>query len=276
MSWTPTEPRSKEGTTISAERVLAIGGLDPSGGSGIGRDAATLAQAGATPLLVATAITVQEDGGVARIEPVAGDVVAAGIAVAMRRGVGAVKLGMLHRLEVVEAVAEGIAGAGVPVVLDPVLSASSGDALSDPGLERALSRLQAWTTVVTPNLDEARRLLGDPALDAPSAARALVDAGWSAALVTGGDRDGEEAIDELATPSWSRTLGAPRVSGRSPRGTGCAFASLIAAGLAKGDDLETACRTAKGQLRRMILDAHEGLLGSGVRTVWPYAGHPFE
>lgn len=259
-------------TSPEVLRVVALGGADPSGGAGIARDASMLASIGVTPILIPTALTVQDRDGVAEIEPVSPEVIARSLAVALDAGANAVKLGMLHRRDVVEAISSVLARTRVPVVLDPVLRASSGGALAEDDLIPALKTLMPLVTVITPNHAEADALVGNSG----ASGQDLVDLGWAAVLLTGGDQDGQEAIDQLVTADWTRELIAPRVSGQSPRGTGCALASLIAAALAGGDDLEQGCRRAKGQLHDRIRRSRDGLLAIRDPEVWPHAAHPFE
>lgn len=252
--------------------VVAIGGIDPTGGSGISRDAATLAGVGVTPIVIASALTVQDDHGVTTIAPVAADLVADQLEVALRAGARTVKTGMLHRAEIADAILAVLRGARIPVVVDPVLEASSGGSLSEPGLPDALNRLREVATLVTPNLAEAERLLRASVQDRADAAAQLTAVGWHAAIVTGGDDD---ATDHLSAHGEAIELVGRRRAG-AVRGTGCAFASLIAASLARGVELEDACRQAKGRIARAVAGARDGLLAVSGDPVWTLAGHPFE
>lgn len=253
-------------------RVAAVGGIDPTGGSGIGRDAATLAAVGVTPITIATAATVQGALGVARIEPIDPTLVAEQLVAAVKAGARAIKLGMLHRAAIVEAIEPVLSGARIPVVFDPVLAASAGGALAEPDLLGRLDLLQPVVTLVTPNLLEARLLLGDPRIEAAAAADALLGGGWRGVLVTGGDQD---ATDHLAVGADRHRLHGIRHP-ELVRGTGCALASLIAASLAARLELEEACRVAKGQLGRAIRASRNGLLSLRDEPAWALAGHPFE
>lgn len=262
-------------TSAEPLRVLCIGGIDPSGGAGLARDAATLAGVGVTPMLVPTCIAIQDSHMVQQIEGIPASTVRTAIGSALTMDVAAVKIGLLHTIEILEAVASALQGSRIPVILDPVLKASNGGELVEDGFASHLDTLAPAVTLVTPNLDEARTMLGSDE-DQASAARELVVRGWRAALVTGGDAESREAIDHLDTGSVSLPLVAPRVNGASPRGTGCAMASLIAAASARGEDLEQACRWAKGRLLERIRGSSDGLLAVQDRPVWPHAGHPFE
>lgn len=260
--------------TTSRDTILVavVGGIDPTGGSGIGRDAATLASIGVTPILIATATTLQDAAGVHRIDPVDPAIVRAQLEAALAAGAAAVKTGMLHRGACVLAVRDVLRPRRIPLVVDPVLAASSGGALSEPDLVDALRDLREIATIVTPNLREARALLDRGDLDAAGAADALVIDGWNAAIVTGGQ---EDAIDHLAWRTDRIALHGAR-SANEPRGTGCTFASLIAAGLARRLDLEAACRIAKGRISRAIRNADGDLLSLRDDPAWAHAGHPFE
>lgn len=260
--------------TTSRDTVLVavIGGIDPTGGSGIGRDAATLASIGVTPIVIATATTLQDARGVHRIDPVDPTLIAAQLAVALDAGAAAVKTGMLQTAATAIAIREVLRAQRIPLVVDPVFAASSGGMLADDDLLPAVRALAEVATIVTPNLAEARTLLGRADLDAAGAADALLAEGWNAALVTGG---AEDAVDHLAWRSERIRLHAQR-SSNEPRGTGCTFASLIAAGLARHLDLEAACRIAKGRISRAIRNADGALLSLRDDPAWAHAGHPFE
>ena len=156
------------------------------------------------------------------------------------------------------AVLDALAGFGGPIVLDPVLAASSGGGLylGDRG---ALLALAARATLVTPNAVEAAALAGRaPVTTAEAAAecgRALVALGARAVLVKGGHVDGPVAVDVLVTPDGTRTFTAERLPGPSVRGTGCALATAIAVGLARGLPLGAAIAEAKAWLHAAIQSA---------------------
>lgn len=269
-----------------ADAVLVIGGSDSSGGAGIARDLRTLADFGVRGVAVVTAVTAQTHADVVGIHPVPARMVRDQIATALASNrVRAVKIGMLATAQIVAAVAASLPPAGaplpvapplgalppgtplpvapppaallpgppaagvLPVVLDPVLAASSGRALLDEEGRRAmLGELFARATLVTPNLPEAARLIGaDVAADTPAAieqARRLMMLGARAVLLKGGHAHGEEVVDLLVTDDTQIVaLRGPRFSG-SVRGTGCALASAIAAGLARDRPLLAACEDA--------------------------------
>ena len=234
--------------------VLVIAGTDPSGGAGLVRDVYTLAQLRTAALCAVTAVTVQTDARYQGTHAVPAAIVSAQIAAALTHAqLGAVKIGMLGSAAVVRAVAASLAASRLPVVLDPVLASSSGAALLDEeGRQALLECLLPRATVVTPNIPEAAALLGLPSAHEPQAlltqARALLARGAEAVLLKGGHGTGEEAIDYLVCPGRPpQLLRAPRAQG-SVRGSGCALATAIAAGLAAGVELGPACVRAKQYL----------------------------
>jgi len=232
--------------------VLVIAGTDSSGGAGLTRDVATLTRLGVEALCAVTAVTAQTDREVAAMELLPPPLVQAQISAALATGrVAAIKIGMLGAEAIVAAVAAAMPPREhVPLVLDPVLAATSGGALLDTEGRAALAALLLpRATLLTPNIPEAAALLG--AAPAASTAeiiaqgRALCARGAAAVLVKGGHASGELATDWLVAADGSvREFSAPRLQA-ARRGTGCALASAIAAGLAARLSLELACRRAK-------------------------------
>lgn len=233
--------------------VLVAAGLDPSGGAGLLADAEALAAVGARALPVATAITMQGPAGALGFEPVRARLVVAQVE-ALLAGRGprpaAVKTGMLGTGAVARALARLAGGplAGLPLVVDPVLAASSGLPLLRGARppRSLLAPLLARATLVTPNRPELEALAGvaPGALagddEAVEAARAL---GCAAVLVKGGHRRGAP-VDLLVRGREVRRLAGRRRRGTA-RGTGCRLASAIAGLLAQGEPLEAAVRRAK-------------------------------
>lgn len=245
--------------------VLVIAGSDSSGGAGLVRDVRTLERVGADAVCAVTAVTAQTHTGLIGTQPVAPQHVRAQIAAALdSRPVGAVKIGMLGTAAVIEAVAEALEAhrCTAPVVLDPVLNASSGGALLDgAGLRALQARLFPLAMLVTPNLPEAAALAGGAdgasTVSGPRGrvvewAHAILEQGPQAVLVKGGHSGGTEAADVLVRaqqpPLW---LTGPRLDAHM-RGTGCALASAIAAALASGADLAQACRRGRAHVRALL------------------------
>ena len=183
--------------------TLTIAGSDSGGGAGIQADLKAFHAFGTFGTSVITALTAQNTLGVSGVHSVPPEFVRAQLeAVATDLRPAALKTGMLATAEVVEAVADGIREFGLEnVVADPVMIATSGDRLLDAGAEHAIStRLLPLVALVTPNLDEAALLVGEPVDTVPAmerAARALVQQGARAALVKGGHLEGEEVVDVL-------------------------------------------------------------------------------
>ncbi|HEY7888562.1 MAG TPA: bifunctional hydroxymethylpyrimidine kinase/phosphomethylpyrimidine kinase [Steroidobacteraceae bacterium] len=239
--------------------VLVIAGSDSSGGAGIVRDLEALADFDCEALCALSAVTAQTHGQLVSVHHVPPQIVRTQIRAALEsRAVGAIKIGMLGTGATVSAVAESLPrGGGIPIVLDPVLLSSSGGVLLDEeGREQMRARLFPLVTVLTPNIPEAASLCGvAPAASREALleqARSLLTTGVHAVLLKGGHAEGAEAIDLLVTehdaPQW---LASPRLRARC-RGTGCALASAIAAGLASGQSVEDACRNGKEYVLSML------------------------
>lgn len=238
--------------------VLVIAASDSSGGAGLTRDAQVLAHFGCDVLCAVTAVTAQTDVRVTAIHLVPAHVVGAQIIAAFAgRRVAAIKIGMLGTAATVHAVAQDLPPRSiVPLVLDPVLAASSGAALLDaPGGELLRSELLPRTSLLTPNIPEAALLLGEEPANTlgemQRQARALLDLGPAAVLLKGGHARGDTAVDVLVGADGVRLFTTPRLPG-TRRGTGCALASAIAAGIAQGLVLADACEQGKRYVTEML------------------------
>ena len=227
--------------------VLTIAGSDSGGGAGIQADLKTFARFGVFGTSVLTAVTAQNTRGVRGWERVSPALVSAQIdAVAEDLRPAALKSGMLGDAEVVRAVAEGVRRHALsPYVLDPVMAATSGDALLTSDAIAAIVReLFPLATLVTPNLDEVALLLGERPSDEAGmerAARALLERhGARAALVKGGHLAGETLVDVLFDGETMRRFSHPRIATTSTHGTGCTLSAAIAASMALGQPLERA------------------------------------
>ena len=230
---------------------MIIAGSDPSGGAGLQADIKTVTALGGYAAAAATALTVQNTEGVTAVEAVSARFVVAQIeAVLSDIGADAIKIGMIPDIACVEAIATALAkyAHDIPIVLDPVLVATSGDALAGEGVAGAiLKKLMPLAAVVTPNTEETLALTGISVTDRPSiesAGRALIDAGAKAALIKGGHAAGDEISDILVMKDRMKTYSHPRIETTSTHGTGCTLASAIAAGLARGMALEAAATRA--------------------------------
>ena len=254
--------------------AVTIAGSDSSGGAGLQGDLKTFSALGVYGASVVTALTAQNTAGVRAIHDVPAEFVAAQMdAVFSDLDVGAVKIGMLARPAVIEAVAERLVRWHQKrVVLDPVMMASSGDRLLDPGAIDVLKRvLIPRVAVLTPNLDEAAALLGAPVARTPDAmhaqAQALMRLGAASVILKGGHAEGRDSTDLLVMAKQTIALTLPRVEARNTHGTGCAFAAAVAASLAKGEDLETAARSAKLYVHAAIAAADALAVGSGTGPI---------
>lgn len=249
--------------------VLTVAGSDPSGGAGIQADLKTFQAFRVYGAAVITALTVQNTRGVRAVHPVAPDVVVAQLdAVTDDLPVTAAKIGLVPNPAVASALATRLAARPLPrLVLDPVLVAGSGDALSSDGTAAALRTLLPHAALVTPNLAEAAALTRRPVGDLgemADAAHALVDLGAAAALVKGGHL-ADRPVDVLLAGGVVHRLDGPRVAVHRTHGTGCTLSAAIAAGLAMGLDLPVAVARAKQFVHDALAAAPA--LGGGARPL---------
>ncbi|AEG93375.1 bifunctional hydroxymethylpyrimidine kinase/phosphomethylpyrimidine kinase [Ramlibacter tataouinensis] len=248
-------------------RVLAIAGSDSGGGAGIQADLKAIAALGCFGMTAITALTAQNTVGVRSIHAVPLDVLADQIdAVVEDIGVDAVKIGMLHSAATIGAVAAAVDRHRLrPVVLDPVMVATSGARLIDPAAVASLVReLFPRAVLVTPNLDEAALLAGHPVRDEDemeAAARRMIAMGAQAVLLKGGHLAGDSVsdllLDQAMQPLWLRGA---RIATANTHGTGCTLSSAIAAQLALGHALPDAVQQARDYVRGALR------AGAAVRT----------
>ncbi len=250
--------------------ALTIAGSDSSGGAGIQADLKTFSALGVYGASAITALTAQNTHGVEAVLVVPPDFVARQIKVVARDlNITAVKIGMLATSEIIEAVAGALETLpGVPMVLDPVMVAASGDVLLDEdAIETLRAVLVPRATLITPNLPEAAKLLGgDQAKDEremSAQAAALRRLGAKAVLIKGGHAEGAEAIDILLDQDGELRLAAPRVATSNTHGTGCTLSSAVAAELAKGASLRDAVAAAKAYVTAAIDAADQLRIGEG-------------
>jgi hydroxymethylpyrimidine/phosphomethylpyrimidine kinase len=252
--------------------ALTIAGSDSSGGAGIHADLRTFAAHGVHGASAIAAVTAQNTLGVQGVHVLPGSFVVAQIeSVLDDLDVRATKTGMLATEDNVRAVGALAADGRLPhLVVDPVMVASSGARLLDPGAESAyVEALIPHCAVVTPNRAEAAVLVGHDVTtvdDMAAAGRALVALGPALVVVTGGDsgdRHGAEAVDVVVTAEGTATLRAPWIETSNHHGTGCSLASAVASGLALGDDPSTSVRKAKAYVHRALAGAADWHLGAG-------------
>jgi hydroxymethylpyrimidine/phosphomethylpyrimidine kinase len=250
--------------------ALTIAGSDSSGGAGVQADLKTFAALGVYGASVITALTAQNTHGVSGIHPVPAGFVTAQIdAVFSDLDVKAVKIGMAAQLATIDAIAASLMRwSPEHVVLDPVLIATSGDRLlAADAVESVRTQLIPRASLITPNLPEAAALLDEPVASSESAivqqGRRLLAMGCPAVLIKGGHAQGSDSIDYLVSGNGTLALPAPRIATKNTHGTGCSLSSAIAAGLAKGEDLETAIRKAKAWISAAIAAADRLGVGHG-------------
>jgi hydroxymethylpyrimidine/phosphomethylpyrimidine kinase len=236
--------------------VLTIAGSDSSGGAGVQADLKTFAALGVHGASALTAITAQSTLGVRSILPVpAAFVRAQAEAVLDDFEIRFVKTGMLGSAEIVRDVARLIAERALEAIVDPVLVSSSGTRLfEETGLSALSSELIPRARLVTPNLSEVEALVGrlpSAPEDMIVAAERIVGLGARAVLVKGGHLPGDPVDVLLERGRDPVVLPSRRIDTRSTHGTGCTYASAIAALLARGLELEPAVR----QAQRFVLEA---------------------
>jgi hydroxymethylpyrimidine/phosphomethylpyrimidine kinase len=247
--------------------ALTIAGSDSGGGAGIQADLKTFAACGVYGTSAITAVTAQNTLGVTAWEPVSTELVIAQIeAVAGDIPPAAVKTGMLPTAAIVEAVSAAIEGLDLPnLVVDPVMVAKGGDRLlRDDAVAAMKTHLFRLAEVLTPNIPEAEALTGMRIAsvdDMLAAARRIREMGPRVVIVKGGHAASHESVDVVCLPHQEFELRGPRIATVHTHGTGCTFASAIAAHLALGRPLEEAIREARTYLEGAI--RHAPGLGAG-------------
>lgn len=249
--------------------VLTIAGSDNSCGAGAQADLKAITALGGYAQTAITCVVAEVPGQVELIQPVRAAVVAAQVRLSCRAfPVAAIKTGMLFSRSIIRAVAAAVAASGrrIPLVVDPVMVASSGDPLLEPAAIAAYGReLFPRATLVTPNLDELRMLAAMPCrnlAEMEAAGRMLVARHGCSFLLKGGHLGGRVATDLLVTPASCERFEAPFRRGVDAHGTGCTYSAAIATGLAQGLSLAVAV----GQAKRYITAAIHGSLRWGKTT----------
>ena len=259
--------------------ALTIAGSDSSGGAGIQADLKTFAALGVYGASVITALTAQNTQGVSGIHAVSAEFVTAQIdAVFSDLAVAAVKIGMVAQPASIDAIVAGLTRwAPKHVVLDPVMVATSGDRLlAQEAVEALRTKLIPLAAVITPNLPEAAALLDEPVATSEAAienqGQRLLAMGCPAVLIKGGHGQGAESIDYLIDAKGVIALAAPRIATENTHGTGCSLSSAIAAGLAKGEEMEAAIRHAKAWISAAIASADRFSVGHGHGPIHHFHG----
>lgn len=229
---------------MTTPRVLSIASSDSGGGAGIQADLKAFARCGAHGMTAIVALTAQNTVGVTGVHELDPDFVRAQIdALLDDIGVDAVKTGMLFSRAIIACVADALSRTGLPLVVDPVMVASSGARLlREDATTTLVAQLFPIATVVTPNLLEAQALTGIGTEDRVMLTERLVSMGAPAALVTGGH--GADAVDHLYDGKRHVAIPVVRYDVAATHGAGCTHSAALAAGLAAGMDLEGAARQA--------------------------------
>lgn len=262
----------------SPPKALTIAGSDSGGGAGIQADLKTFSARGVYGASAITGITAQNTIGVQAVEPVSEAMIAAQIASVLADiPPDAIKIGMLGTASVAQTVADALAGYGGPIVLDPVMVAKSGDPLlADEAVSAVIELLLPRATILTPNLPEAARLLGQAPAATPEEAeaqgRALLSMGPGAVLMKGGHSAGPVCTDLLVSDAGTLRIEATRIVTGNTHGTGCSLSSAIAAELAHGQPLDKAVRRAHGWLQGAIAAADTLQVGQGHGPVHHFHG----
>jgi len=243
-------------------RVLIIAGSDSGGGAGIQADIKTVTALGGYAMTAITAVTVQDTLGVHAIHEVPLDIIRGQIKVVLEDiGTDAIKTGMLHSVEIIEAVAEDFSNLApaAALIVDPVMIAKGGAVLAGSETVDAFKRaLMPFATLITPNVPEAEALTGRKieTLDQQKAAAdALLGLGCDAVLLKGGHMPGETIYDVLATQEMIEVMSGPRIDTPHTHGTGCTLASAIAALMAQGAPLRDAVEVARDYVEEAIRSA---------------------
>lgn len=252
-------------------RVLTIAGSDSGGGAGIQADLKTFAALGAYGMSAITAITAQNTLGVTAVAEVPLEAISDQIeAVVTDIGIDAVKTGMLSSLDIVACVAESVERFELaPLVVDPVMVAATGaQLLQDDAVESVRRRLVPLATVVTPNVPEAEVLTGieiESIDDMELVGGELLMMGAGAAVVKGGHLDDESGrvTDVLVTRNGVKHITSFRIETTSNHGTGCTFASAIAAHLAHGLALDESVDLAQRYVWQAMANAQSIGQGNG-------------
>jgi len=250
--------------------AVTIAGSDSGGGAGIQADLKTFSALGVYGASVITALTAQNTLGVTAIHDAPSAFVTAEIdSVFSDLAVNAVKIGMLSRVDIIRAVAQGLSKwRPAYTVLDPVMVATSGDRLiEDDAIRFIVNDLFPLATLITPNLAEAATLLGAPMAvteaDMHYQGKELLKMGARAVLMKGGHGSSPESVDLLLTQDRITRYSAPRFDTKNTHGTGCTLSSAIAAGLAKGEMLEEAVAQAKAYVTAAIEASNDLKIGHG-------------
>jgi hydroxymethylpyrimidine/phosphomethylpyrimidine kinase len=240
--------------------VLVFAGLDPSGGAGIQADIQAISDAGAHPLTIITALTVQDNQHVHAVHPVTASILfeQAHALIAQGTAIDAIKIGIVGSLANAQAIAKVIitlkaSNPALPVVLDPVLASGHGDVLTQGDAVQAIAPLRSLATLILPNLPEARALCDGVDQLALQAQRLLQDTPH--VMIKGGHGEGDDIINTWFHGNQQREWHWPRLLGEY-HGSGCTLASAIAARFAQGVAIEAALDAAQNYTHNSLAHAY--------------------
>ena len=254
--------------------ALTIAGSDSGGGAGIQADLKAFSALGVYGTSVITAVTAQNTQAVTAVHDIPVDIVTKQIqAVLDDISVSAIKIGMLSSSEIILAVSEQLRQSTIPIVLDPVMVAKSGDALlQQSAIESLKTKLLPIAFLLTPNLPEAATLLqcdvAENEASMQAQGEALIQLGAKAVLMKGGHAKGDECVDLLIVREGPITrFQSARINTKNTHGTGCTLSSAITAHLAKGIPLMESVQLSHNYLRQAIASADQLHIGKGYGPV---------
>jgi len=247
-------------------KCLSIAGFDGSGGAGIQADLKTFSATGSYGMTVLTAIPIQNTCGVRSCHAISLSCIEEQLeAIFDDIKPNAIKIGMLFSTEIIELVTAFLSNnaANIPIVLDPVMVAKSGDPLLRNDAVVALkTKLIPITNIITPNLPEARTLVSGN-YEKKILAQKLLDLGCCAVLLKGGHEKTCGSDDLFLSHTTENVLSAPRINSKNTHGTGCTLSAAIASFIAQGFSTLEACKKAKAYLYYAMLHSKDESLGKG-------------
>lgn len=251
-------------------KVLTIAGSDSGGGAGIQADIKAISATGSYAASAITAVTVQNTMGVQQVFPVPTDIVVGQIECVLSDiGADAIKIGMLHSAEVIEAISTTLKGRSINIVLDPVMVSTSGHRLIEQSaIETLKTLLIPMARVITPNIPEAEVLAGEKIVsqcDFPRIARKLSCDGKVSVLMKAGHLEDENVVDVFYNAETDEMieLKSRRVYTNNTHGTGCTLSSAFASYIAQGYDLNDAAKAAKDYISKALASGAKYKIGNG-------------
>ena len=247
-------------------KCLSIAGFDGSGGAGIQADLKTFAATGCYGLTILTALPAQNTLGVKSCHKISLTCIKDQLeAVFEDITPDAIKIGMLFSEEIIELVADFLKkhAINIPIVLDPVMVAKSGDLLLQKEATKSLKKiLIPMATIITPNLPEAK-VLTPGILEKNELAQNLLNLGCAAVLLKGGHDNSANCDDLFVSKTEKELLSSPRIKSKNTHGTGCTLSSAIASFIAQGFSVLKACKKSKEYLFNAIFYAKDQKIGKG-------------